>query len=1046
MTDRDEIRAALTYIDPHSREMWIKIGAALKDELDQDGFDLWDHWSQQSDNYNARAARDVWKSLKPGNVRIGSLFYEARQNGWAPSKPYTPPTAEELAKRQQEAAQRQRAEAEATRRAQAKAQRTAQSLWQKNLSAQPDHPYFVRKGITDPAVIRQFKQSRYQGQTNLLIPVYQDKELVSMQFIGEDGSKRFLSGGKMQGSYTLIGDSSRLSEGVVIAEGVATGASVYQATGLPVVVAFNAGNLTAVSEKLAAVLPEHTPVIFAADNDVSQTGLTKARQAAEVFGERAQIVLPQFDEKQIAQYQKQYGSEALPSDFNDLALLAGDESVKAVFEPLMARFRQPEGLSTGQSETQAEPEIMVDDSSAWPKAERTDWGDFPRLIRNGPLREMQNHTDYTAAKAGDARAAASLVHDLMTEETLQAVKEMVGNRQPIVVGVRAEESVGRNKIPDTMAALISTRNGWEQDNTIKQQSYVGRTGKGSDFRLAFPPTFTGNVQAERDYLIVDDNATQGGTIANLKGYIESHGGHVLGAVVMSARETGLDVAITSDMIEKILNKHGEAINDYWKQEFGYGIDKLTYHEGGTVRSAANLDAIRTRIHGARVQQGRSMGEGVFPNKAREAAPESRSPHQVNEAAPKAASVLSAPPQQEPATADKAVFLRPQKMQPERQEIEMPKKSVNSIEYDHRRHETDAQKPVEQTAESPEASTPNQTAHREHQRPSGLATDTETVKKPVTDLSYKMPPSSLEERYIVAEGKYLSAQNGTTVLFEDQGNSLRAAKVDAQTVKDMVEVVKAKGWDAIKLNGTKEFKAMMFVEAESQGIRTSGYTPTAADLALLERRRSQNNLNGIEINTTPKPKTESSRESETHTTQQDREQKPPQQDKQSNRPDPLLMSAAERMEAQNRRPDAAQVNQSPRADTDDTLKIDAIGQESLPPQVGKAADALRQSAIQSTTADNGFQAAHDNYQRKAAKLSRSAQATLRFYERTTRDVVRGLDERTQREALRNFYEYTAKHMKGSKLELPEPLRSTEQQHTPEQPEPTHSIDKDYDIER
>lgn len=56
-----------------------------------------------------------------------------------------------------------------------------------------------------------------------------------------------------------------------------TAASVYQATGKPVVVAFDAGNLKAVSEKLLNVLPENVPVYFAVGQDSSQTGLHKAK-------------------------------------------------------------------------------------------------------------------------------------------------------------------------------------------------------------------------------------------------------------------------------------------------------------------------------------------------------------------------------------------------------------------------------------------------------------------------------------------------------------------------------------------------------------------------------------------------------------------------------------------------------------------------------------------------------------------------------------------------------------------------------------------------
>ncbi|MDO4641710.1 MAG: LPD7 domain-containing protein [Neisseria sp.] len=69
--------------------------------------------------------------------------------------------------------------------------------------------------------------------------------------------------------------------------------------------------------------------------------------------------------------------------------------------------------------------------------------------------------------------------------------------------------------------------------------------------------------------------------------------------------------------------------------------------------------------------------------------------------------------------------------------------------------------------------------------------------------------------------------------------------NAQVVNDMLEVAKEKGWDSLKLNGSKEFKAMMYVAAESQGIRTSGYTPTEADKAAVARLLQERSLNSVE---------------------------------------------------------------------------------------------------------------------------------------------------------------------------------------------------------
>uniref|UniRef100_UPI000491DF60 PriCT-2 domain-containing protein n=1 Tax=Chitinilyticum litopenaei TaxID=1121276 RepID=UPI000491DF60 len=63
MTDpANDIRAALAHIPAHDRDTWVCMAMAVKSELGEAGFNLWDDWSQSADNYQPKAARAVWKS------------------------------------------------------------------------------------------------------------------------------------------------------------------------------------------------------------------------------------------------------------------------------------------------------------------------------------------------------------------------------------------------------------------------------------------------------------------------------------------------------------------------------------------------------------------------------------------------------------------------------------------------------------------------------------------------------------------------------------------------------------------------------------------------------------------------------------------------------------------------------------------------------------------------------------------------------------------------------------------------------------------------
>ena len=89
-----------------------------------------------------------------------------------------------------------------------------------------------------------------------------DSEITSLQFIRGDGTKLFLKDGVIKGnSFWIKGDKT-----ICICEGWATGASIFEATGHTVLIAFNAGNLEAVAEKMMEKSPNR-PFILCADND-----------------------------------------------------------------------------------------------------------------------------------------------------------------------------------------------------------------------------------------------------------------------------------------------------------------------------------------------------------------------------------------------------------------------------------------------------------------------------------------------------------------------------------------------------------------------------------------------------------------------------------------------------------------------------------------------------------------------------------------------------------------------------------------------------------
>jgi putative DNA primase/helicase len=218
----------------------------------------------------------------------------------------------EASKREQEAE---------TARVHADCKAKAERLWNEaSETMSADHAYLSAK------VVRGYGL-RELGDA-LLVPVRADDGgLVGLQFIQPDGSKRFLTGTPKAGNYHRITGSM---ERVLICEGYATGASLHEATGFTVVIAFDAGNLLAVSQALRAKLPDAVLVLCADDdrNNPINTGITKATAAALAVGGllATPIFAPSDDGTDFNDMHQQQGIDAVRA-----AVLAAKVSEKLEF-------------------------------------------------------------------------------------------------------------------------------------------------------------------------------------------------------------------------------------------------------------------------------------------------------------------------------------------------------------------------------------------------------------------------------------------------------------------------------------------------------------------------------------------------------------------------------------------------------------------------------------------------------------------------------------------------------------------------------------------
>ncbi len=108
-------------------------------------------------------------------------------------------------------------------------------------------------------------------------------------------------------------------------------------------------------------------------------------------------------------------------------------------------------------------------------------------------------------------------------------------------------------------------------------------------------TLERKVAQGRDYMLVDDFVGMGGTLANLRGYIEANGGRVLAAVTLTGKPYSARLALDATQLQELRDKHGKQLESWWKEVFGHSFDCLTQSEARYLARSPDADTIRDRI-------------------------------------------------------------------------------------------------------------------------------------------------------------------------------------------------------------------------------------------------------------------------------------------------------------------------------------------------------------------------------------------------------------------------------------------------------------------
>jgi phage/plasmid primase-like uncharacterized protein/phage/plasmid-associated DNA primase len=213
-------------------------------------------------------------------------------------------------------------------------------LWDSQCVSLGESPYLAKKGLP-----RGLFGTRLRPLPDGILTVAPlcdgSQRLWGLQYISPDGRKNFSAGARIKGCFHLIGEIPAEGGGVIhVCEGIATGASISLAhPGVPVVCAFNAGNLTAVAQTLRGNYPTARIVVCGDDDRWTRRpdgtpwnpGREKALAAAKSVG--GVVCFPRFS-----------SLDGRPTDFNDLHVREGLEQVKKQLDNPSA-----DGTATGDA-------------------------------------------------------------------------------------------------------------------------------------------------------------------------------------------------------------------------------------------------------------------------------------------------------------------------------------------------------------------------------------------------------------------------------------------------------------------------------------------------------------------------------------------------------------------------------------------------------------------------------------------------------------------------------------------------------------------------
>jgi len=326
----DTIQEVLNYIPP-AKSISCTVGSAIKNELGQSGFPMWESWLSNGALYDTRGRRLLWTdAIEPYDGHIDTLFKLAEQHGYVAgdnssvlkvNESIRLPFGQETYHAKLDDNQLKTYSEDDVS--------ACLSIWL-NANSQVDHPYLKNRQI------KSYGLAQYNKY--VVIPIRKYGIVINLQFIDAEGSITYLSDHTISGGYHTIGKPD--SKPILVGVDYTSVASAHEATGFMGIVTMTIENLPSVVKAIRTQFTDNK-IIILGDNAIDVAANDSDKLIKIISSVGTKVVTP----------------TGTINSFNDLHCQEGLESVrKQIVDSLLA---EPEKVTEVDADADADATITT---------------------------------------------------------------------------------------------------------------------------------------------------------------------------------------------------------------------------------------------------------------------------------------------------------------------------------------------------------------------------------------------------------------------------------------------------------------------------------------------------------------------------------------------------------------------------------------------------------------------------------------------------------------------------------------------------------------